>query len=47
MMLIEEATLPDTTLPVDQFKAHLRQGSGFAEDGLQDAVIKEIGRAHV
>ncbi|WP_238370576.1 head-tail connector protein [Heliomarina baculiformis] len=47
MMLIEEATLPDTALPVDQFKAHLRQGSGFAEDGLQDAVIKGFLRAAI
>lgn len=30
MMLIEETTVPDAVLPVDEFKAHLRVGLGWA-----------------
>lgn len=45
MMLIEETTVPDTALPVDQFKSHLRQGTGFGEDDLQDAVLMGFLRA--
>ena len=45
MMLTEETTVPDGALPVDQFKAHLRQGTGFGEDDLQDAVLMGFLRA--
>ncbi len=45
MMLIEETTVPDAALPVDAFKAHLRLGSGFGQDDLQDAVLKSFLRA--
>lgn len=45
MMLIEETTVPDGALPVDQFKAHLRQGTGFGEDDLQDGVLMGFLRA--
>lgn len=45
MMLIEETTVPDAALPVDQFKSHLRQGTGFGEDDLQDAVLLGFLRA--
>ncbi|MEX0338368.1 MAG: head-tail connector protein [Arenibacterium sp.] len=47
MMLIEETTVPDTALPVDQFKLHLRQGTGFGEDSLQDAVLRGFLRAAI
>ncbi|MCB1342090.1 MAG: head-tail connector protein [Pseudooceanicola sp.] len=47
MMLIEETTVPDEALPVDQFKAHLRQGTGFGEDTLQNAVLKGFLRAAI
>lgn len=47
MMLIEEATVPDAVLPVDQFKAHLRLGTGFGEDSLQDEVLKGFLRAAI
>lgn len=47
MMLIEETTVPDAALPVDQFKLHLRQGTGFGEDSLQDAVLKGFLRAAI
>ena len=44
-MLIEETTVPDAALPVDAFKAHLRLGSGFGQDDVQDAVLKSFLRA--
>lgn len=47
MMLIEETTVPDSALPVDQFKLHLRQGTGFGDDTLQDAVLRGFLRASI
>lgn len=47
MMLIEETTVPDEALPVDQFKSHLRHGTGFGEDSLQNAVLKGFLRAAI
>lgn len=47
MMLIEEAVIPDTGLPVDRFKAHLRLGTGFGEDTLQDGVLRGFLRAAI
>ncbi len=47
MMLIEETAIADTALPVDQFKAHLRLGTGFAEDSVQDEVLKGFLRAAI
>ena len=45
MMLNEETPVPDASLPVDAFKAHLRLGSGFGQDDLQDAVLRSFLRA--
>ena len=45
MMLIEQTPVPDTALPVDAFKAHLRLGSGFGQDDVQDAVVHSFLRA--
>ena len=45
MMLIEETPVPDTSMPVDAFKAHLRLGSGFGQDDLQDTVLRSFLRA--
>ncbi len=47
MMLIEETTVPDTALPVTEFKAHLRLGTGFGEDGLQNSVLEGFLRAAI
>ena len=47
MMLIEETTVPDGALPVEQFKAHLRLGSGFDQDSVQDVVLTSFLRAAV
>ena len=40
MMLIEETTVPTGALPVAFFKEHLRLGSGFSDDGLQDDLLE-------
>lgn len=47
MMLVEETTIPLAALPVAIFKDHLRLGSGFADDGVQDAVLETYLRAAV
>ncbi len=47
MMLIEETAIADEALPVDQFKAHLRLGTGFTEDSVQDEVLKGFLRAAI
>jgi uncharacterized phiE125 gp8 family phage protein len=46
-MLTEETTVPDAVLPVDEFKAHLRVGSGFGTDTLQDDVLRGFLRAAI
>jgi uncharacterized phiE125 gp8 family phage protein len=46
-MLIEETNIPDAVLPVAAFKAHMRMGTGFAEDTLQEAVIAGFLRAAI
>ncbi len=45
MMLVEEAQVPQEALPVEALKAHLRLGTGFAEDDVQDAVLGSFLRA--
>ncbi len=47
MMLIEETAIADAALPVDQFKAHLRLGTGFAEGSVQDEVLQGFLRAAI
>lgn len=47
MLLIEETTVPDASLPVDQFKDHLRLGTGFGTSSLQDPVLVGFLRAAV
>ncbi|SFR41614.1 phage conserved hypothetical protein, phiE125 gp8 family [Yoonia tamlensis] len=45
MMLVEETTVPQSALPVAQFKDHMRLGSGFSDDGLQNGVLESYLRA--
>ena len=45
MMLVEETSVPLAALPIAELKAHLRLGSGFAEDDVQDAVLESFLRA--
>lgn len=46
-MLTEMTTVPGASLPVQRLKDHLRLGSGFAEDGLQDGLIETYLRAAI
>lgn len=45
MMLVEETSVPETALPVTEFREHLRLGTGFADDTLQDPVLGSFLRA--
>lgn len=45
MMLTEVTPVPQAALPVEEMKDHLRMGSGFADDGLQDGLIETYLRA--
>lgn len=45
MMLIEETTVPSGALPVALFKEHLRLGSGFSDDGVQDGLLDSFLRS--
>ncbi|KNG92921.1 head-tail connector protein [Pseudaestuariivita atlantica] len=45
MMLVEETQVADAALPVAELKAHLRMGTGFAEDTVQDGVLVGFLRA--
>lgn len=47
MMLIEETPVPLGALPLTEFKAHLRLGSGFAEDSVQETVLESFLRAAI
>jgi uncharacterized phiE125 gp8 family phage protein len=45
MMLTEVTPVPQAALPVEEMKDHLRMGSGFADDALQDGLIETYLRA--
>jgi uncharacterized phiE125 gp8 family phage protein len=45
MMLTETTPVPSLALPVEEMKDHLRMGTGFADDGLQDGLIEAYLRA--
>lgn len=45
MMLTELTSVPGTALPVQALKDHLRLGSGFTDDGMQDTLIEAYLRA--
>lgn len=47
MMLIEQTAVPEAALPVEAFRAHLRLGTGFADDAVQDEVIARYLRAAI
>lgn len=46
-MLIEETAVPPAALPVDEFKAHLRLGTGFSDGDIQDVVLESYLRAAI
>lgn len=45
MMLTEQTAVPVGALPVQAMKDHLRLGTGFADDGMQDGLIAGYLRA--
>lgn len=47
MKINEVAQAPDASLPLAELKRHLRMGSGFAEDDLQDTVLVSFLRAAI
>ncbi len=47
MILTEVTTIPDTALPLVEFKAHLRLGTGFGDEALQDSVLRGFLRAAI
>ena len=45
MMLTEQTTVPQSALPLQAFRDHLRLGTGFGEEGLQTGLIESHLRA--
>lgn len=45
MMLVEQTTVPTEGLPVTEFRDHLRLGTGFTDDTVQDTVLEAYVRA--
>lgn len=45
MTLIEQNPVPAASLPVAEFKEHLRLGTGFSDDGSQDGLAESYLRA--
>lgn len=45
MMLVELTSIDLSDLPMEAFKAHLRLGTGFEEDAIQDEVLESYIRA--
>lgn len=46
-MLIDENDVPVAALPIDAFKAHLRLGTGFGTEDIQDSVLEGFLRAAI
>jgi uncharacterized phiE125 gp8 family phage protein len=44
-MLVEQGAVPVAALPVEALRAHLRLGTGFGTDGLQDGLLESHLRA--
>lgn len=47
MMLIELTAVPTLALPVQALKDHLRLGTGFADDAMQDGLLESYLRAAI
>lgn len=45
MKLLETSTIPVFDLPLQAFRDHLRTGSGFADDAVQDVFLETVLRA--
>lgn len=46
-MLVEQGAVPSAALPVADLRAHLRLGTGFGADGLQDGLLESQLRAAI
>jgi uncharacterized phiE125 gp8 family phage protein len=46
-MVFEQGAVPLAALPMAEFRAHLRLGTGFAEDGVQDSLLESHLRAAI
>ena len=46
-MLTEVTAVPTAALPVFQFRDHLRLGTGFSDDGLEDGLLETYLRAAI
>jgi uncharacterized phiE125 gp8 family phage protein len=46
-MLTEDTPIPAAALPIQVMRDHLRLGTGFAEEGLQDGLIEAYLRAAI
>ena len=47
MILAERSSIPPSALPVAEFRDHLRLGSGFADEGSDNALLETFLRAAV
>lgn len=47
MMLTEVTPIPGAALPVQKLKDHLRMGSGFGDDSLQDGLLQDHLRSAI
>lgn len=47
MYLIEQAEMAAASLPISEFRDHLRLGSGFSDDAFQDAVLEQALRSAI
>lgn len=45
MILKEQTTVPSAALPIPELREHLRLGTGFTDDALQDGVLERCLRA--
>lgn len=45
MFLVEQAQVPASVLPIEEFRAHLRLGTGFSDDTVQDQLLERTLRA--
>ena len=47
MMLVEQTQVPPANWPVAEFRDHLRLGTGFSDDTVQDAILDRLLKAAV
>ena len=45
MILVEDSAVPTGALPLTAFKDHMRLGSGFSDEGMQDGVLEAALRS--